>query len=725
MERTHKRLFSIDGMNLEFAERIENAGDIGRELAKLDGGSGWTDHYYIGEKVRKLGRVIDDDGSQFYLKDFLELPATDDLKQLEQEIVQTYKDQYNAYEGELGTLGALSKQLSFAVLDRDVPAMRDAWVDFVVEWNKLRDEHGFSPFPMNLYSPSLQAEVLKASLRDTEAEYDLSGLPALLQDASEYDQVVHRYRGTDAWMKAPNGEDSNLDERQWVLVRTPAFKKWFGDWEADPANASKVLDANGEPKVVYHYTSERFNAFDVSKARRSMDIPGFYFSDEKTNWKDMGENLIPAFLNLRNPINGKPSARSYGMETREALVSEGYDGAVTIDEDLEETEYLAFYPTQIKSADRNIGTFSPETSNILYQEAERKVPLESRVSGDDFLNAKDTIEIIREVGGDVDDNGYASVYHATSRENAKAIESSKLMYAYEDSSFFSTRPDGWIKGYGSSVLRFEIPVERLILDDLFVDEAHFRVRLSRSKTMDVERFDPVILYQAMRTIPYDELHEQEIPKNTRKAFKLMRIFPTQPNMLFPLFAKPEEGRQAFLMGKWFRAENQRPAIGGKQLAQRPGIHALGLPVFNQGKVRRKGESRVWVEVNIPEINPETQAEADSSPVESNGQLQGIRDRILQPDEAYDYKTNPSARDAGSWPIVGSMQPVRIIPDSEIEQILRENGLDRYVEDSLAGVDEALAERMTRDMTSYGESYSDGPAILYQPAPKVGDRRLRS
>lgn len=32
-------------------------------------------------------------------------------------------------------------------------------------------------------------------------------------------------------MKAPNDEPTNLDERQWLQVRTKAFKEWFGDWE--------------------------------------------------------------------------------------------------------------------------------------------------------------------------------------------------------------------------------------------------------------------------------------------------------------------------------------------------------------------------------------------------------------------------------------------------------------------------------------------------------------
>lgn len=51
-------------------------------------------------------------------------------------------------------------------------------------------------------------------------------------------------------MLAPNGKKSNLNERQWAQVRTKAFKNWFGDWESDPENSSKVVDENREPLVV-------------------------------------------------------------------------------------------------------------------------------------------------------------------------------------------------------------------------------------------------------------------------------------------------------------------------------------------------------------------------------------------------------------------------------------------------------------------------------------------
>ena len=51
---------------------------------------------------------------------------------------------------------------------------------------------------------------------------------------------------------APNGKPTNLTPEQYRLVRTPAFKKWFGDWENSPETASKVVDDNGEPLIVYH-----------------------------------------------------------------------------------------------------------------------------------------------------------------------------------------------------------------------------------------------------------------------------------------------------------------------------------------------------------------------------------------------------------------------------------------------------------------------------------------
>ena len=84
----------------------------------------------------------------------------------------------------------------------------------------------------------------------------------------EFAEVEAKYKGTDKWLIAPNGAATNLTPRQWVQVRTPSFKKWFGDWEKhataeNPVGSlwsddtvSKAVDENGEPLVVYHGTDK-------------------------------------------------------------------------------------------------------------------------------------------------------------------------------------------------------------------------------------------------------------------------------------------------------------------------------------------------------------------------------------------------------------------------------------------------------------------------------------
>ena len=100
---------------------------------------------------------------------------------------------------------------------------------------------------------------------------------------SETEQIKAEAEENGTFLKAPNGKDSKLNEKQWLQVRTKAFKEWFGDWENDPENASKVVDANGEPLVVYHGTDAEFTAFDGPSDRVSKHInygdDYIYFTD--------------------------------------------------------------------------------------------------------------------------------------------------------------------------------------------------------------------------------------------------------------------------------------------------------------------------------------------------------------------------------------------------------------------------------------------------------------
>ena len=82
---------------------------------------------------------------------------------------------------------------------------------------------------------------------------------------------------------APNGKPSNLTAEQYKLVRTPAFKKWFGDWEKDPENASKVVDENGEPLVCYHQSdSEKIDVFKPKSNKNKVNDFFFFSTTEQS-----------------------------------------------------------------------------------------------------------------------------------------------------------------------------------------------------------------------------------------------------------------------------------------------------------------------------------------------------------------------------------------------------------------------------------------------------------
>ena len=125
------------------------------------------------------------------------------------------------------------------------------------------------------------------------------------------DILANAKRDSEGNLLAPNGKKSNLTERQYAQVRTKAFKDWFGDWENNPSEASKVVDENGEPLVVYHGTSSApFNIFDKNRiGRRNLfgtHKEGFYFTDLKENAKSVAIKMNRGDL----IINGEPLFKS-------------------------------------------------------------------------------------------------------------------------------------------------------------------------------------------------------------------------------------------------------------------------------------------------------------------------------------------------------------------------------------------------------------------------------
>ena len=104
-------------------------------------------------------------------------------------------------------------------------------------------------------------------------------------------------------------------------THTENFKRFFGDWEKDPENASKVVDAEGRPLVVYHGTgSYGFNVFKENKEwsydTDRVEGTGIFFTSDKQNAigyedaelaeetgnKNPKEGVYSVYLNIRNPF---------------------------------------------------------------------------------------------------------------------------------------------------------------------------------------------------------------------------------------------------------------------------------------------------------------------------------------------------------------------------------------------------------------------------------------
>lgn len=257
-------------------------------------------------------------------------------------------------------------------------------------------------------------DAFEEALRAYAAKASIEGFSIQPQERAE---IIRASKASETYLKAPNGKDTNLTPEQWVTVRTKAFKRWFGDWENDPENASKVVDENGEPKVVYHQTNAKvyinrktgqnwdeldwrermewderddwddywieqdFTKFSRVNARVTQEFDGFFFAPEYDEYHEYGDRTIVAFLNIRKPAsredyNIDSTQNNAGREERLRLQSEGFDGVIreyagAID------EYIAFYPNQIKLADGNT-TFDPDNDDVRFSiERENK-------SEDDF-----------------------------------------------------------------------------------------------------------------------------------------------------------------------------------------------------------------------------------------------------------------------------------------------------------------------------------------------------
>lgn len=260
--------------------------------------------------------------------------------------------------------------------------------------------------------PSLYVRNGVAAYDDTTADAGINQdvlFQSATEEARQFEETAAQYGGEAAYEQAKADGETVLTYRQWVQVRTPAFKAWFGDWENDPDNASKVVNPEtGEPLVVYHGTAGDFEIFDKSRSnsKSNTGVPEgvFFFTDNPevassytvkyegdfgTSYLN-GSNVMPLFLNIRKPLKVSAKGANWnsilykGEEHTTNTLAEtarrnGKNDGVQINRVKDRgrgsvkarhaTSFAVFNPNQIKSATGNSGAFSADDDSILYQDA--------------------------------------------------------------------------------------------------------------------------------------------------------------------------------------------------------------------------------------------------------------------------------------------------------------------------------------------------------------------
>ena len=214
---------------------------------------------------------------------------------------------------------------------------------------------------------------------------------------------------TDGYIHSIRNSDSPVNPKFRNVTETKQFKRWFGDWQKKPNTASKVVNADGTPKIMYHGTSKEngdFYVFDESKAKKKGGLgfkalgKGNYFTSKELDGTERyGSRVISAYLNIKNPFyfyGGESFKEAVCSalkieqdkitydELQQEMKKRGYDGVIQYDKNNEIQIAVAFESEQIKSATDNIGLFDGKNPNVKYSlkntaklEAENKKLIET------------------------------------------------------------------------------------------------------------------------------------------------------------------------------------------------------------------------------------------------------------------------------------------------------------------------------------------------------------
>ena len=523
---------------------------------------------------------------------------------------------------------------------------------------------------------------------------------------------------------APNGKKSNLDPEQWALVRTDRFKGFFGDWVNDSKNASKVVDENGEPRVVYHGTKHKFWTFDGGKSRARYTDGLNYFALDKQfaeDWIHRDDDWQRDPEDTEKIENARLRSLEHKREVSKPIFEKYGDKYWDTDEyrelekefDQWERDNLDLDGMTVKEARYNFGKrllgcfinarnpFNPtemydtvgkemlQRLGVLEQNPQPMSEYYARGGAYIYYERKDVIDELKRLG-------YDGIYLS---ENVWSDPSKNLRtIAVWDSNRIKLAEPTTYDDNGN-----EIPI-----DDRFSennDDIRFRIR------------------------------EEEPPTKTGIGYKVFYL--KNGNLYPPMVANPNGA--ATPVGVWLDADaapvaetsktgRSKVKAGGRgtqggsgTLAYRPGWHLGEIPYalqFNRvnpetGEKELFPKDFVWAEVEYAD-DVDYQDEAMSYGMTPSGKFQHSLAGLPRVPEngSYHYRTNPNP-ETDPWIITGAMKVNRILTQDEVDQMVRDAGREPQKKQpggvtntQIAELNQKIAEAARNDTDSIESRVTD-------------------
>lgn len=247
-------------------------------------------------------------------------------------------------------------------------------VDFTPTKFELKNENAFTEQPLKV---QLSRQHASSDTRVTQSE------PSVNSSISEKAQ-------NDA-KKFSLKDTTNESDSQ---TKSEAFKEWFGDWENEPESASKVVNEDGTPRIIYHQTAAEFNVFSNANplaGRNDSETPnGFFAKDNDADIGVGGNKQMALYGDMKKPLHFKDRAEA------KAWYSEHIDGYKGLTEKLNklDEEYQSKYDAQETANDeyyeQNYEAYVADDAEVT------KKILENEDKLDDILEQwKDTTDTIR------------------------------------------------------------------------------------------------------------------------------------------------------------------------------------------------------------------------------------------------------------------------------------------------------------------------------------------